>query len=196
MLAIPSALQTKFEEHLRNKTIQNSLHGVYKKWLQYYLDFCRKYHFPPIHKESLPHFIHKLQEKKQTKVQQEEAVMAIALYYEILDAKGLLNKVPMPQTTSPQKYTPFNAKQHITLREGPAMPIQKEKVIPLPSRVSAPASPAGNSAGTVGPSGKVNVERGNGASWKAEYSRLADEIHIRHYSSKTLQTYQGWVQKI
>jgi hypothetical protein len=52
MLAIPSDLQTKFEEHLRNKTIQNSLHGVYKKWLQYYLDFCRKYHFPPIHKES------------------------------------------------------------------------------------------------------------------------------------------------
>ena len=42
MLAIPSDLQTKFEEHLRNKTIQNSLHGVYKKWLQYYLDFCRK----------------------------------------------------------------------------------------------------------------------------------------------------------
>ena len=99
MLAIPSALQSKFEEHLRNKTIQNSLHGVYKKWLQYYLDFCRKYHFPPIHKESLPRFIHKLQEKKQTKVQQEEAVMAIALYYEILDAKGLLNKVPPQQST-------------------------------------------------------------------------------------------------
>jgi len=72
MLAIPSALQTKFEEHLRNKTIQNSLHGVYKKWLQYYLDFCRKYHFPPIHKESLPHFILKLQEKKQTTMQQEQ----------------------------------------------------------------------------------------------------------------------------
>src|SRR3972149_3771230 len=33
---------------------------------------------------------------------------------------------------------------------------------------------------------------GYGASWKAEYSRLADEIHLRHYSSKTLQTYQGW----
>lgn len=74
MLAIPSALQTKFEEHLRNKTIQNSLHGVYKKWLQYYLDFCRKYHFPPIHKESLPHFILKLQEKKQTTAQQELSI--------------------------------------------------------------------------------------------------------------------------
>ncbi len=69
--------------------IQNSLHGVYKKWLQYYPDFCLKYHFLPIHKESLPHFINKLQEKQQTKVQQEQAAMAITLYYEILDVKEL-----------------------------------------------------------------------------------------------------------
>jgi len=44
MLAIPSALQTKFEEHLRNKTIQNSLHGVYKKWLQYYRVIAFSFH--------------------------------------------------------------------------------------------------------------------------------------------------------
>ena len=77
MLAIPSALQAQFEEYLRNKAIPNSLQGAYKKWLRYYLDFCQKYRFPPIHKDSLPHFIRKLQEKKQTKVQQEQAVMAI-----------------------------------------------------------------------------------------------------------------------
>jgi hypothetical protein len=113
MLAIPSALQTKFEEHLQNKTIQNSLHGVYKKWLQYYLDFCRKYHFPPIHKESLPHFIHKLQEKKQTKVQQEQAVMAITLYYETQNTAILPDKVTPPCQSSGQHHfqrqdTPFS----------------------------------------------------------------------------------------
>ena len=70
MLAIPSALQAQFEEYLRNKAIPNSLQGPYKKWLRYYLDFCQKYRFPPIHKDSLPPFIRKLQEKKQTKVQQ------------------------------------------------------------------------------------------------------------------------------
>ena len=96
MLAIPSALQSKFEEHLRNKTIQNSLHGVYKKWLQYYLDFCRKYHFPPIHKESLPRFILKLQEKKQTTAQQEQASIAITLYYEIQNTAILPDKVTPP----------------------------------------------------------------------------------------------------
>ena len=35
MLAIPSALQSKFEERLRNESISNNLKGQYKKWLQY-----------------------------------------------------------------------------------------------------------------------------------------------------------------
>ena len=41
MLAIPSALQEQFEEYLRNKPIPTSSQGAYKKWLRYYLDFCR-----------------------------------------------------------------------------------------------------------------------------------------------------------
>ena len=47
MLAIPSVLQSRFEEHLRNKTIPDHLQWPYKKWLRYYLDYCEKYHFSP-----------------------------------------------------------------------------------------------------------------------------------------------------
>jgi len=119
MLVIPSALQTKFEEHLRNKTIQNSLHGLYKKWLEYYLDFCRKYHFPPIHKESLPRFILKLQEKKQTTAQQEQASIAITLYYEIQNTAILPDKVTPPQPASHPVSITFNDKTHLSLREAP-----------------------------------------------------------------------------
>ena len=118
MLAIPSALPAQFEEYLRNKAIPNSLQGAYKKWLRYYLDFCQKYHFPPIHKDSLPHFIRKLQEKKQTKVQQEQAVMAITVYYEVLTANVLANKEPMPQPTSPPRYAPFNDVKHFSIQGG------------------------------------------------------------------------------
>ena len=101
MLAIPSALQKQFEEYLRNKPITISSQGAYKKWLRYYLDFCRNHNFPTIRKESLPYFIRKLQEKKQAKAQQEQAVKAITLYYETLKTKGLSNKKPAPQTSSP-----------------------------------------------------------------------------------------------
>ena len=41
----------------------------------------------------------------------------------------------------------------------------------------------------------LQTKRGNGASWKTQYSRLADEIQVWPYSSKTLKTYKGWVQK-
>ena len=192
---IPSALQEQFEEYLRNKSIPNSSRGAYKKWLRYYLDFCRKYNFPPIRKESLPHFIRKLQGKKRTKMQQEQAVNAITLYYEILTAKGLPNKRPTPQTSSPPGYAPLKDKKHISVQEAVARPIQYKKVMPHPSRDSEPSSTVHGPSYTVSPYGKGYVERENGASWEVEYSLLADEIHVRHYSSKTLKTYKGWVRK-
>jgi len=36
------------------------------------------------HKESLAHFLRKLQEKKQSKVQQQQAADRIAIYYELI----------------------------------------------------------------------------------------------------------------
>jgi hypothetical protein len=84
----PSALQSRLEEHLRNNAIPNNLHGLYQKWLRYYLDFCQKYHVPPKHEKSLPPFIQKLQEKQQSKARQEQAVRAITLYYAILKKNG------------------------------------------------------------------------------------------------------------
>jgi hypothetical protein len=69
MLPIPAALQASFEAYLRTGEIPETARSYYKKWLRFYLDFCHKYHFSPTHKESLPQFIHKLQEKKQTKMQ-------------------------------------------------------------------------------------------------------------------------------
>lgn len=76
MLTIPSALQSKFDEHLRIRAIPSNLHGPYQKWLRYYLDFCRKHQFPPRQEKSLPPFIMKLQEKQQSTMQQEQAAAA------------------------------------------------------------------------------------------------------------------------
>ena len=79
MLSIPPKVQAQFEERLRTKAIPKKTHGLYKKWLQYYLDFCLKYDFPHAQRKSLPPFLRKLDEKKQTKLQQDQAAHAVSL---------------------------------------------------------------------------------------------------------------------
>jgi len=84
MLSIPSAPREQFEVCLRGKPVSISEHGLYIKWLRYYLDFCLKYDFATAQRESLAHFLRKLQEKKQSKVQQQQAADPIAIYYELI----------------------------------------------------------------------------------------------------------------
>ena len=45
MLAIPENILTRFNEVLRRRAVNESLHVHYRKWLRYFLDFYRKY--PP-----------------------------------------------------------------------------------------------------------------------------------------------------
>ena len=66
MRIIPFALLAQFEVILRDKAVPNNAHGVYKKWLRYYLDFCQKYHFSESKRESLAQFLLKLGEKRQS----------------------------------------------------------------------------------------------------------------------------------
>jgi len=83
MRNIPLELLAQFDVIVRERKIPNSAHGLYKKWLRFYLDFCEKYHFPESRSESLAHFLRKLEEKRQTKAQQQEASRAVSLYYEL-----------------------------------------------------------------------------------------------------------------
>ena len=142
MLPIPPELQAQFEEHLAKRSIPNGLHGVYKKWLRYYLDFCQKYRFPPTYTQSLPRFIQKLQEKKQTNAQQEQAANAIKLYYEIPRAKSPSNAEPLIQPPGPQRYAAFHDGERFSIREPSARPVQYKKGTPPVSR-SLPASAPG-----------------------------------------------------
>jgi hypothetical protein len=96
MLAISPALQARFEAYLRNRRVPNKLHGEYKKWLRYYLDFCQKYQIPPTRNGNLPRFINKLEEKRQTNEQRNQAKRAISLYYEIVNSEDDVAKRPVP----------------------------------------------------------------------------------------------------
>jgi len=193
MLAIPPTFKTQFEECLRNKPVPNSLHGYYKKWLRYYLDFCSKYSFPPRQKESLPHFIHKLQEKKQTKSQQEQAIKAISLFYEIV--KSVPIKVPTRQNSNPQDRTFFKNSKQLRIREVTENPVPYKMVGVTPRHETATPSNMQSFSPAVNPPEKIIVEPGKCASWKAHFSSLEEEIRVRHYSPKTLKTYRGWAGK-
>lgn len=89
MEAIPAELQSRYKASLLNKAVSEGEHGAYLIWLRYYLDYCRKYRTPPKYKNSLPLFIHKLRDKRQTQARREQAEKAITLYYDLLDELGI-----------------------------------------------------------------------------------------------------------
>jgi integron integrase len=204
MLPIPPVLQAQFEEYLRNKSVPTRIHGEYKKWLRYYLDFCDKNGFPPARDEGFPRFIRKLQEKKQTDEQRRQAVKAITLYYEIVKREVPPVKRYLSQSASHSKYQDFKEGNRLSFREVPSRPDPFQINIQRPFQVLGPVprkpSLSPNLKTIVPQTTKIPLKpfqpiREIGVSWKEEYTRLADEIQVRHYSIKTLQTYRGWVRK-
>ena len=87
MFAIPTALRAQFEESLLEKAIPQKPHWFFIKWLRYYLDFCEKYDFPDAKKDSLAPFLRKLQEKKQTSVQQEQLRLRLRSRYILISLR-------------------------------------------------------------------------------------------------------------
>ena len=197
MLPIPLALQQQFEIYLKNKEVPSRSQGAYKKWLQYYLDFCQKYGFSPKHQESLPRFIQKLHEKRQTKAQQEQAVEAIKLYYQIVKERSLSHQAPKHENSKKftlKDYKPFPNHDAIP------GPIQYEKAESRFSPDPAPSPRVRNlSHGVrqyeISDSGSLKNKQEKGASWIKEYSLIENEIRVRHYSRSTLRSYKGWVRK-
>lgn len=204
MKAIPLTLLKNFEKRLSNKKIPVKFRGEYKKWLQYYLDFCRKYNFSPTHQKSLPPFIQKLQEKKQTKDQQERASKAIGLYYRIVKTNKKTNRVKEVKSKGSKEYV-------LTEADGPSVnrvrnPVSaKYRKIEYGSQNSFSTSEPQRSISKVNPEIRESDQFNNshflkknkekGASWVKEYSKLENEIRVRHYSPKTLKTYRGWMRK-
>jgi integron integrase len=190
----PSRLAGTVRRAIEEKSIPVGLHGLHKKWLRYYLDICRKYHFPPARTQSLPRFVQKLREKKQTSAQQEQAANAIKLYYDILPAKNPSKPEPLIQPFDAQKNGASHHGERFSIREPSARTVQYKKGTAPVSRSLPTSAPVRNFPQADPSPEKKLADRVIGAPWKAEYARLVDEIKVRHYSPKTLQTYRGWVQ--
>ena len=92
MIQIHPKIREQFDTLLLQKNILKNHHPDYRKWLRYYLDFCNKYNYDNLKKESLPHFIKKLRNKKQTITQQRQAYHAVLIYYEIERSNSIKEK--------------------------------------------------------------------------------------------------------
>jgi hypothetical protein len=97
MKKIPAALNAQFNALLVKNKIPQSYQKHYLKWLRYYLDFCHNYGFSEPNPQSLPNFIRKLKEKRQTEAQQKQANDAIHIYYELIRSKPSNNTSELPK---------------------------------------------------------------------------------------------------
>jgi len=100
MLKVPPALLKKYDRLLVNSDVHPKEYGSYKKWLRYYLDFCKKYQHGYADSGSLHLFVDKLKEKRQNDAQRSQAQKAVHLYY-----KGLTENHPAHKFDMSDKVT-------------------------------------------------------------------------------------------
>jgi integron integrase len=86
MLPLPPDLLSRYDDTLSQNAIPAYRHPHYRKWLRFYLDFCTKYGHPPLERESVRGFLHKLAEKDQAEWMRKQAIDAVRLYFLQCDA--------------------------------------------------------------------------------------------------------------
>jgi integron integrase len=174
MKNVPDHIQEEFRLMLNRKGIPANQHGHYLKWLRFYLDFCDKYTFDSYDPKSLPHFIEKLQSKRQGPFQQQQATEAVHIFLEISTAENANSKENPHENSSGAQVAEEKSKPH------------------NPSAVqAADESPDPGSAQVTGPASSPVEDP-----WEAAIQSLTNEIRVRHYSQKTLKTYTTWVYKL
>jgi len=175
MLKISDSLKAQFYSALAEKKIPGPDQGHYLKWLRYYLDYCNKYGFNESDPRSLSGFIRKLEEKKQTKKQREQAEEAVQIYHELVRSGHQNNKTGL--ITSPPKAAGVQEPGH-----------SYRPTLSRPEAQTATGRPDS-------PRDKA-VRAGVKGSWESAYRQLSNEIKVRHYSPKTLKSYTTWVRKM
>jgi integron integrase len=191
MLPIPKNDSTRFNKALLQRAVPGAFHAHYRKWLRYFLDFCRKYPPPDGDSEQIRLFIEKLRSKKQTPQQCSQAAHAISLYFESQKWKNY--RQPAPNETKLSKFaSPAN----------PSTKVRKTNDVVASTGISAiekavvaePSSSFGVSAGKRYNKWRC-LEKSKSPAWDYAIGVLAAEIKTRHYSRKTLKTYADWVRK-
>jgi integron integrase len=188
MQKLPDDLNRNFTQILIDKNLPKPEHYFCIKWLRYYWDFCHKYHHNPFTSTSLPLFLGKLLEKKQSVQQQNQAKFAIGLLYDINTS------TPSQQNIAPVKTHSYQI-QDTTERD------YNDSVVEANIKVDQKTATHISTQYSSTPQPKpVIVQQSSpetsGQSWVPVYKQLENEIKLRHYSPKTLKAYRTWTRQL
>jgi hypothetical protein len=168
MLNIPPDLLGRFVAVLEERGLPPTQHSYYRKWLRYYLDFCDKYRVEATSPKSQAQLLDKLREKKQAGWQIKQAAHAVSLYWNV--QRGLKAR-PTASVAGPLSKAAEGAKAHRLQPELPKKQLaRKEKESQIPPMAQSP--------------------------WDRAISQLVAVIKTRHYSPKTLKSYNHWARKL
>ena len=162
--AIPAEVIKRYETLLETRDIARHLHGHYKKWLRYFLDYCEKYPLVGSNSEHTRLFLEKLRQKDQTALQCQQSANALALYFE-------MQRLPTEERSVDSAAITASQRQSIGSERTDIAPFRLR-----PSQYSETG---------------YQVES-DSLEWDHVIGKLADEIKVRHYSRKTLRTYAHW----
>ena len=185
MLAIPENVLARFNEVLKQRAVPETIHGYYRKWLRYFLDFCEKYPLPASKSEQVRLFIEKLKSKNQTPQQCTQAAHAVSLFLELQQS---MNGRP---SSSSEARNLKPAKTQVTRNA-----VTGDITLPaMPAEAVAEPSPSFNLPGGKRYNEWRCLEKSKSPAWDQAIEILAAEIKVRHYSRKTLKTYADWGRK-
>lgn len=192
MLPIPGNVLAQYSQVLNQRAVNKSSHVHYRRWLLYFLDFCRKYKPPEAKSEQVRLFIEKLKSKNQTPQQCTQAAHAISLFFESQKPRNCTHPEfpeaisPLPEhlVKRPKKVSKVNN----VVGTGTHYPALAATVVKEPS-------PSNYSPGKKRFNQWRCLEKTKSVAWDRAIEKLTAEIKIRHYSRKTLKAYADWARK-
>lgn len=136
-------------------------------------------------------FLKKLEQKKQTEQQREQAHQALVLFYKT-QVKAGNDEAQSQQTIFPSsKWSPPKPNtQILELAPEPSNSIPDSTHRSAPHEKTQQFFPDANNQQKSGPN------RQTGCSWVVVFDGLTREIKLRHYSPKTLKSYRGWARHL
>lgn len=185
MLMLPADLTQKFNDLLIGKSFPDKARATYFKWLRFYWDFCNKYRYNPYCSQSLPCFLDKLVEKRQSEQQQKQARHSITMFYR-------MKYNPVVSTDASQPVNSSGISVHyqsapLTIAPTRTMAARVKSLTPA-NQDNSPTSDEINQTAHTKPK--------TCCSWVFVYDALNSEIKIRHYSPKTLKSYRSWARQL